>query len=56
MSLKNGTTVAIATATTAISIYIILALISNQMYLLDIGSVLIAIKPFYWGATGFLIK
>jgi len=52
MSLKIGTTVAIATATTAISIYIILALISNQMYLLDIGSVLVAIKPFYWGATG----
>merc|ERR1712131_192958 len=52
MSLKNGTTVAVAAASSAISIYIILALISNQMYLLDIGSVLTAIQPFYWAATG----
>lgn len=52
MSLKNGTTVAVAAASSAISIYVILALISNQMYLLDIGSVLTAIQPFYWAATG----
>ena len=52
MSLKKGTTVAVAAASSAISIYVILALISNQMYLLDIGSVLTAIQPFYWAATG----
>ena len=52
MSLKKGTNVAVAAATSAISIYVLLALISNQMYLLDVGSVLTAIQPFYWAATG----
>merc|ERR1711868_222537 len=52
MSLKKGTNVAVAAATSAVSIYVLLALISNQMYLLDVGSVLVAIQPFYWAATG----
>merc|ERR1712035_7257 len=52
MSLKKGTNVGVAAATSAISIYVLLALISNQMYLLDVGSVLTAIQPFYWAATG----
>ena len=46
---------AVAAATTAVSIYVLLALISNQMYLLDVGSVLVAIQPFYWAATGIFL-
>ena len=52
MSIKAGAYGAIAAATSAISIYILLCLISSRTDLLDIGYILIAVKPYYWAAAG----
>ena len=52
MSLKAGVAASTAAASSAIFLYVVLALISDQPFLLDIGSILIAIKPHYWAATG----
>ena len=52
MSIKAGAYGAIAAATSAISIYILLCLISSRTDLLDIGYILTAVKPYYWAAAG----
>ena len=52
MSIKAGAYGAIAAATSAISIYILLCLISSRTDLLDVGYILIAVKPYYWAAAG----
>jgi len=52
MSIKAGAYGAIAAATSAISIYILLCLISSRTDLLDVGYILTAVKPYYWAAAG----
>jgi len=50
--LKAGVAVSTAAASSAVFIYILLALISGQTYLLDFGSILLAVRPHYWAAAG----
>ena len=52
MSIKAGAYGAIAAASSAISIYILLCLISSRTDLLDVGYILTAVKPYYWAAAG----
>lgn len=52
MSIRAGIYASAALLTSFVSLYILYALITNQLFLLDIGWLLLAINPYYWAATG----
>lgn len=54
MSIKTGITSALTLLGTFISFYIVYALLTNQLFLLDIGWLLTAFGPIYWASLGRL--
>lgn len=52
MSIKTGIASALTLLGTFISFYIVYALLTNQLFLLDIGWLLTAFGPIYWASLG----
>ena len=52
MSIKTGVAATVSAASTAVFIYFTLAIVTNRIYLLDVGYVIESIKPYYWAGTG----
>ena len=54
MSIKTGIVSALTLLGTVISFYVVYALLTNQLFLLDIGWLLTAFGPIYWASLGKL--
>ena len=52
MSIRTGLYAASTLLATFVTGYVLYALLTDQLYLLDIGWLLLAINPYYWAATG----
>jgi len=52
MSIRSGLYAASTLLATFVTGYVLYAILTDQVYLLDIGWLLLAINPYYWAATG----
>lgn len=52
MSIRIGLYASVTLFWTFISFYVLYALLTNQLFLLDIGWLLLAINPYYWASAG----
>ena len=56
MSIRSGLYAASTLLATFVTGYVLYAILTDQVYLLDIGWLLLAINPYYWAATGKVKK
>jgi len=52
MSIRTGIYASVTLLSTFIVLYALYAILTNQLFLLDVGWLLVAINPYYWAATG----